>query len=189
MKGPPGGLHRGPLSSFQNALCNGDQTSIGLKTFIRVPPMREHIQNDSNMNSILIFLGVQIGTIIISFVISGLIIAYGDLNIDYSMTINLFRPTLFIWVFLLLFSINMYGWSQGGVNNVLIFGLNPRDRLTYWHIALVATSFGVVWCCGLLTYLIISSRYLTQTNFPVYILPIILNVLLFLFFIIRLGSN
>ena len=83
----------------------------------------------------------------------------------------------------------MYGWSQGGVNNVLIFGLNPRDRLTYWHIALVATTFGVVWCSGLLTYLIISSRYLTQTNFPVYILPIILNLALFLFFIIRLGSK
>ena len=43
--------------------------------------MREHIQNDSNMNSILIFLGIQIETIIISLVISGLIIAYGDLNL------------------------------------------------------------------------------------------------------------
>ena len=43
--------------------------------------MREHIQNDSNMNSILIFLGIQIGTIIISLVISGLIIAFGDLNL------------------------------------------------------------------------------------------------------------
>ena len=83
----------------------------------------------------------------------------------------------------------MYGWSQGGVNNVLIFGLNPRDRLTYWHIALVATTFGVVWCSGLLTYLIISSRLLTQMNYPIYILPIILNVALFLFFIIRFGSK
>ena len=46
--------------------------------------MREHIQNDSNMNSILIFLGIQIGTIIISLVISGLIIAYGDLNLGWA---------------------------------------------------------------------------------------------------------
>ena len=46
--------------------------------------MREHIQNDSNMNSILIFLGIQIGTIIISLVISGLIIAYGDLNLVWA---------------------------------------------------------------------------------------------------------
>jgi len=43
--------------------------------------MREHIQDDSNMNSILIFLGIQIGTIIISFIIFGLLIAYGDLNL------------------------------------------------------------------------------------------------------------
>ena len=79
----------------------------------------------------------------------------------------------------------MYGWSEGGVNNVLIFGLNPRDRLTYWHIAIVATSIGVVWCSGLLTYLIISSRYLSEALYPVYSLPIILNVSLFAFFIVR----
>ena len=83
----------------------------------------------------------------------------------------------------------MYGWSEGGVNYVLIFGLNPRDRLTYWHIALVGTTLGVFWCSGLLTYLIISSRYISEMNFPIYILPIILNVCLFLFFIIRFGSN
>ena len=46
--------------------------------------MREHIQNDSNMNSILIFLGIQIGTIIISLVIAGLIIEYGDLNLGWA---------------------------------------------------------------------------------------------------------
>ena len=82
----------------------------------------------------------------------------------------------------------MYGWSEGGVNSVLIFGLNPRDRLTYWHIALVATTIGVFWCTALLTYLLMSSGYLTQTNFPIYILPIALNVILFLFFIVRFGS-
>ena len=82
----------------------------------------------------------------------------------------------------------MYGWSEGGVNSVLIFGLNPRDRLTFWHIALVATTIGVFWCAGLLTYLLMSSGHLTQTNFPIYILPIALNVILFLFFIVRFGS-
>ena len=43
--------------------------------------MRELIQDDSNMNSILIFLGIHIGTIIILFIIFGLLIAYGDLNL------------------------------------------------------------------------------------------------------------
>jgi len=52
-----------------------------LKTPVRVPPMRELIQDDSNMNSILIFLGIHIGTIIILFIIFGLLIAYGDLNL------------------------------------------------------------------------------------------------------------
>ena len=113
-------------------------------------------------------------------------------NSDYATMINLFRPILFIWVFLLLFSMNMYGWSQGGVNNVLIFGLNPRDRLTYWHIALTATSIGVFWCFGLLTFLIIRSEHVIETSdfkLPFFILPIILNVFLFLFFMIRFGSK
>ena len=43
--------------------------------------MREHIQDDSNMNTILIFLGIQIGTIFISFIMFGLLIAYGNLNL------------------------------------------------------------------------------------------------------------
>lgn len=43
--------------------------------------MREHIEHDSNTNSILIFLGFEIATIIISFIMFGLIIAYGDLNL------------------------------------------------------------------------------------------------------------
>ena len=43
--------------------------------------MREHIEHDSNTNSILIFLGFEIATIIISFILFGLIIAYGDLNL------------------------------------------------------------------------------------------------------------
>jgi len=46
--------------------------------------MREHIEHDSNTNSILIFLGIHIGTIIISFILFGLIIAYGDLNLGWA---------------------------------------------------------------------------------------------------------
>ena len=46
--------------------------------------MREHIEDESNMSSILIFLGIQIGTIIISFVIFGLLISYGDLNLGWA---------------------------------------------------------------------------------------------------------
>ena len=48
------------------------------ENFHRVPPMREHIQNDSNMNTILIFLGIQIGTIIVSFIAIGLLIGYNE---------------------------------------------------------------------------------------------------------------
>ena len=95
---------------------------------------------------------------------------------------------------MLLFSINMFGWSNSGVNNVLIFELNPRDRLTYWHIAFVATSIGFVWCTGLITYLIISSRVISKlSDYTIYayngILPIIINVALFLFFILRTRAS
>ena len=97
------------------------------------------------------------------------------------------RPTLFIWVFLFLFSLNMFGWSLGGVNNVLIFELNPRDRLTCWHMATLATSFGVIWSLNLIIFLILQSRIiLDYLPLFTYIVPIILNSFLLLFFIIRI---
>ena len=79
-------LRRGFLLMLQSNWCRMPDKQHQIKTLLRVPPMREHIQNDSNMNSILIFLGIQIGTIIISLVISGLIIAYGNLNLGWAQT-------------------------------------------------------------------------------------------------------
>ena len=79
-------LRRGFILMLQSNWCRMPDKQHQIKTLLRVPPMREHIQNDSNMNSILIFLGIQIGTIIISLVISGLIIAYGNLNLGWAQT-------------------------------------------------------------------------------------------------------
>ena len=89
-------------------------------------------------------------------IVNGLLITYGDLMIDYKTSIMLFRPTFLIWLFLLLFSVNMAGWSRSGVNNVLIFELDPRNRLTFWHMGTVGSSFGLVWSICLLIYLLIS---------------------------------
>ena len=70
---------------------------------------------------------------------------YGHTAVDLETSILLFRPTAFIWIFLLLFSINVYGWQKNGINSVLIFELNPRDRLTHWHLAGIAWFLGFLW--------------------------------------------
>ena len=100
----------------------------------------------------------------------------------------LFRPTFLIWLFLLLFSVNMVGWSFAGVNNVLIFELDPRDRLTFWHMATVASSFGMVWSICLLLYFILSSAYVINGNLAIYIIPICMNIALLAFFSIRTNA-
>ena len=81
----------------------------------------------------------------------------------------------------------MYGWSLGGVNNVLIFELNPRDRLTFWHMATLATSFGVIWFLNLIIFLLLSSKLLFDFRLSfTYLVPILLNSLLLIFFVVRI---
>ena len=58
---------------------------------LRVPPIREYIEQDVHINAILITLGMEIAFIIMSIIIIILLIIYGDLVIDYEVTINLFR--------------------------------------------------------------------------------------------------
>ena len=152
---------------------------------LRVPPIREVIKEDDHIYAILFALGFQLAAIILLNTVNGLLIAYGQLNVDYMNTILLFRPTFLIWLFLLLFSVNMAGWSYAGVNNVLIFELDPRNRLTFWHMATVASSFGVVWSICLLIYFIFCSTYVVEGQPLVYTIPILMNLTLLAFFAIR----
>jgi len=58
---------------------------------LRVPPMREHIEEDVNINAILITLGMELSFILCCVIVAALLITFGELEIDYVATINLFR--------------------------------------------------------------------------------------------------
>lgn len=100
-------------------------------------------------------------------------------------TILLFRPSCFLWIFVLLFSLNMYGWDAAGVNSVLIFELNPRDRLNFWHMLSIASVLCLMWSICLLGYVLLGVTELITYPMPIYIFPLALNLLVFTIFIVR----
>lgn len=100
---------------------------------------------DDTLSPVLLTCGSFFGGTVVMALLIGLIAHYGHAAMDLEATILLFRPTGFIWLFLFLFSLNVYGWQKNGVNSVLIFEINPRDRLTHWHLAAIAWFFAFLW--------------------------------------------
>ena len=90
-------------------------------------------------------------------------------------TIILFRPACFIWMFMFMFSINMYGWDAYGVNMCLIFELDPRDRLNFWHMFCISGVLCLLWSSCLFGYVfsgIIWSDNVPSFPVPIYLWPI-----------------
>lgn len=77
----------------------------------------------------------------------------------------------------MLFSINIYGWQRNGINSVLIFELNPRDRLTHWHMASIAWTLAFIWSVSLFLFLFLSSEFVQLGPLPVFLIPVCLNTL------------
>ena len=82
----------------------------------------------------------------------------------------------FLFVFIFLLGINVYGWRSSGVNHVLIFELDPRNHLSEQHLMELAAIFGVIWTLSVLTFL-----YSSQLSIPSYANPLSLVVIMTLF--------
>ncbi|THD20879.1 Xenotropic and polytropic retrovirus receptor 1 [Fasciola hepatica] len=52
----------------------------------------------------------------------------------YLPALRIFRTTFLIIFFLCLFGLNTYGWRSSGVNNVLIFEINPRSHMDHFQL-------------------------------------------------------
>ncbi|VDP82033.1 unnamed protein product [Schistosoma mattheei] len=57
----------------------------------------------------------------------------------YLPALRLFRGTFLLIFFLCLFGVNTYGWRSSGVNNVLIFELDPRTHLDHFQLLQVSS--------------------------------------------------
>ena len=147
---------------------------------LRVPPMQD--KADDTLTPVLVTCGILIGSTIILLVMIAGVVIYGDCKVDMDTTIILFRPTFFIWLFIVLFSINIYGWGRNGINSVLIFELNPRDRLTHWHMASIGWAMAFIWSLSLLLFLYLSSSFVGQ-RLPIFVVPVCLNGLFLIVFL------
>jgi hypothetical protein len=112
---------------------------------LRVPPLEE---NQSRM--VTFRLGIFIGMICILIPIL-LIMSRSNSSqtINWRTGLHLYRSSFFVILHIILFGLNVYGWSTNGVNHVLIFEINPRNHLTYQMFLEIGTFLMVIWLISL----------------------------------------
>lgn len=75
-------------------------------------------------------------------------------SFDWRTGLHLYRSPLLIIIYLILFGLNVYGWSKYGVNHVLIFEMDPRKHLTYQKYLEIGTFLFVMWIVSVLICMI-----------------------------------
>ncbi|CBY13913.1 unnamed protein product [Oikopleura dioica] len=151
---------------------------------LRVPPITDVVHGKTN--EFLFILGVLVGISLVFLLAIAFIVNVENSGIELEENlptiILLFRPTLLIAIFIIFFSMNMYGWANAGVNSVLIFELNPRDRLSAVQMACIGFGFLALWLVFLFIYLLLSSKLIFLSLSPyVNYIPISLDLILILF--------
>ena len=69
----------------------------------------------------------------------------------------------------------------------LIFEFDPRDRLTHWHMASIAFFLSFLWSISLFVYLFLSASLVTSADLPVFIVPVCLNGIVLLLFLLPMN--
>nr|CAH8819952.1 unnamed protein product [Trichobilharzia regenti] len=113
---------------FTEKLEQGDRQKAMKR--LRVPPLTEKF----NPRNLFLF-GLYVGIFLAQFtviVLTGIFLR--PLPPYYLPAIRLFRGTFLLIFFLCLFGVNTYGWRSSGVNNVLIFELDPRTHLDHFEL-------------------------------------------------------
>ncbi|CAH8449030.1 unnamed protein product [Heterobilharzia americana] len=132
---------------FTEKLEQGDRQKAMKR--LRVPPLSETY----NPHSLFLF-GLCVGIFLAQFVVIVLTCIFlRPLPQHYLPAIRLFRGTFLLIFFLCLFGVNTYGWRSSGVNNVLIFELDPRTHLDHFQLLQISFFLAVIWGCSLIYFL------------------------------------
>ncbi|XP_056602947.1 xenotropic and polytropic retrovirus receptor 1-like isoform X2 [Triplophysa dalaica] len=67
--------------------------------------------------------------------------------------LQLYKGSFLLIEFLFLMGLNLYCYSASAINHTLIFGLDPRDHLSHYHIFEMAGGLTVCWCASVLASL------------------------------------
>ncbi|CAF1385997.1 unnamed protein product [Adineta steineri] len=161
---------------YTNKLANGNRSRAMER--LRVPPLEE------KHSSLVTFrLGISLGMILILIpllILLTLLIYNNKLSkeIDWRAGLHLYRSSFLIIFHMILFGINVYGWSINGVNHILIFEIDPRNHLTYEQILEISTFLMVLWLISLNLFFL-----LFYYNIYPFIQPLCLTILLILILI------
>ncbi|RXN22632.1 xenotropic and polytropic retrovirus receptor 1 [Labeo rohita] len=76
-------------------------------------------------------------------------IAFRDLE-PLKPQLQLYKGSFLLIEFLFLIGLNLYCFNISAINHTLIFGLDPRDHLSYYHIFEISGGLTVCWCISVL---------------------------------------
>ncbi|KAH9594410.1 Xenotropic and polytropic retrovirus receptor 1, variant 3 [Schistosoma haematobium] len=132
---------------FTEKLEQGDRQKAMKR--LRVPPLSEKY----NPRGLFLF-GLFFGVFLAQFIVILLTCIFlRPLPPHYLPALRLFRGTFLLIFFLCLFGVNTYGWRSSGVNNVLIFELDPRTHLDHFQLLQISFFFAMIWGCALIYFL------------------------------------
>ncbi|EDW93567.1 xenotropic and polytropic retrovirus receptor 1 [Drosophila yakuba] len=135
---------------------------------LRVPPLGEQ-QSPWTTFKVGLFSGAFV-VLFITVVIAAMFYGFGE---NWRAGMRMFRAPFLIIECLFLWGVNVYGWRSSGVNHVLIFELDPRNHLSEQNIMEVASVFGVIWACSVLSYI-----FCDPLGIPQYAAPLCLYTLM-----------
>ncbi|CAL8072122.1 unnamed protein product [Calicophoron daubneyi] len=141
---------------------------------LRVPPLAER-----HSPMALFRFGFFAGVFTVQAIVIILVVIFlRPLPADFLPALRIFRATFLTILFLCLFGLNTYGWRSSGVNNVLIFELNPRSHLDQFQLLEAAFLLAMIWASAVIYFL-----FSEKLNSSPYISPFILVITMILFLI------
>ena len=97
---------------------------------LRVPPLEA---KDVSSQWVSWKTGLYMGIMLVTFIVIGLAFIYRPLDSwdHVKPTVHGLRIGFILSLWFYGFAINVHGWRKAGVNSVLIFGVDPRNYLSY----------------------------------------------------------
>ncbi|VDN07786.1 unnamed protein product [Thelazia callipaeda] len=159
------------ISNVERDVINdleGGNRQAGMKR-LKVPPLSEK-QHATTTFTLGVFLGAFV-VLGIAVIISGFAPSSRPREPKW-VAVRLFRGPLLLFAAVWLCGLNMWGWSEAGVNHVLIFEVDPRNHLTYQSVMQIASFMCMLWSLSVLGYL-----YAHLIHLPPFLFPLLLMII------------
>ncbi|KAL7836761.1 hypothetical protein AOLI_G00280450 [Acnodon oligacanthus] len=122
-------------------------------------------------------IGVTCGLVIALLILIALKV-WNELHLDHLKALQLYRGSFLLIEFLFFMGLSMCCWGKSGINQVLIFELDPRQHLSHLHVLEVAGCLAVCWCASVLASLHSSLLSVPQQLHPLFFHGLLLLLLL-----------